>query len=712
MTFARAALGAFALTVFTVSIAAPPRVTVLSSRPEHVTGGDVLVEVEAASASLEPRFEAAGVPLAARRQDYGQVARGQRYVVRGLPIGNVRLRVVVGNESTEVALRNHSVTGPILSGPHLTPYECRTVDNGLGEPLDEHCSARSQIAWYYRSTRGGFRHWPDPRAIRPDDIATTVLRDGRSVPFVVRIDSGTINRSVYRIAMLADPDSPAPAGPTRWNRRLIVWFGCCGAAQYNQGIVRIEPGGDGIATWVLRERELSLGYAVAVSSGLINNQHANPHLQGETLMMLKEYFVKRFGVPDWTLGFGYSGGAIQQLLIAQLFPGLLDGIQAGLAFPETIMPTIADCRLLQRVFDAEPSRWTARKRAAIEGFLPGVCGVWDAVFATSLMVADDRARGSPFGCGLRDASAVYDPVRHPRGARCSIFDTNANVLGRDSRTGFARRPYDNVGVQYGLKALQAGTIDFEDFLLLNERVGGYDNDGELRSVRSVADAGAVEAAYSGGLVNSFGGGLSSMPIVTYRNNGGMPNDIHDRLQDLILRARLQRATDRHDNHIALTAGAASGIDVEPIATDLVARWLDAIVADRGIDGLDKVVRNKPSDAADSCWLPFRRRIVEPLGADPRARCNLAYPLASGPRIIAGLPLENDILKCHLRPIRADDYPGRLDATRMDRLRSVFPQGVCDSSRPGVGQGPPRGTYISLPIDGGNVRPVGAGPINR
>lgn len=712
MMFTRALLGAIAFTLCSLAIAAPPRVTVLSSRPEHVTGGDVLVEVEAANAALEPRFEAAGVPLAATRQDHGQGTRGRRFLVGGLPLGDVRLRVVVGSESTQVALRNHPVTGPILSGPRLTPYECRTVDNGLGAPLDAHCSARPRVDWYYRSTRGGFRLWPDPSGTRPDDIAAAVLRDGRSVPFVVRIESGTINRGVYRIAVLGDPDAPATSEPTTWNRRLIVWFGCCGAAQYNQGIVRIEPGGDGIATWVLRERELSLGYAVAVSSGLINNQHANPHLQGETLMMLKEHFVKRIGVPDWTLGFGYSGGAIQQLLIAQLFPGLLDGIQAGLVFPETIMPAIADCRLLRRVFEAQPSRWTAPKREAVEGFLPGVCTVWDDVFATSLMVADDRARGSPFGCGLRDASAAYDPVLRPRGARCSIFDTNANVLGRDPRTGFARRPYDNVGVQYGLKALHAGAIDFEDFLVLNERVGGYDNDGEPRPMRTEADAGAVEAAYAGGLVNSFGAGLGSIPIVTYRNNGGAPNDIHDRLQDLILRARLQRATGRHDNHVALTAGAASGMNVEPIATDLIARWLDAIVADRRAEGIERVVRNKPADAVDTCWLHDRRRIVEPLDVNASAHCNLAYPLASGPRIVAGLPFENDILKCRLRPLRVDDYPRRPDATQLDRLRKVFPLGVCDGRRPGVGQRPPRGTYLSLPLVSANAAPVDAGPIIR
>lgn len=38
-----------------------------------------------------------------------------------------------------------------------------------------------------------------------------------------------------------------------------------------------------------------------------------------------------------------------------------------------------------------------------------------------------------------------------------------NVYGRDPATGFARRPFDNVGVQYGLAAFNAGAIPFEQF---------------------------------------------------------------------------------------------------------------------------------------------------------------------------------------------------------------------------------------------------------
>ena len=65
-------------------------------------------------------------------------------------------------------------------------------------------------------------------------------------------------------------------------------------------------------------------------------QHCNDNLSGEALMMIKEHFIERYGVPAWTIGFGGSGGAIQQLLIAQNFPGLLDGILPSLTYPDSV----------------------------------------------------------------------------------------------------------------------------------------------------------------------------------------------------------------------------------------------------------------------------------------------------------------------------------------------------------------------------------------
>jgi hypothetical protein len=52
-------------------------------------------------------------------------------------------------------------------------------------------------------------------------------------------------------------------------------------------------------------------------------------------------------------------------------------------------------------------------------------------------------------------SVKYDPTKNHAGARCDVFDHDVNIYGRDPATGFARRAIDNVGVQYGLAALNA-----------------------------------------------------------------------------------------------------------------------------------------------------------------------------------------------------------------------------------------------------------------
>ena len=33
--------------------------------------------------------------------------------------------------AAQLVLTNHPITGPVLSGPQIAPYECRTVENGL-----------------------------------------------------------------------------------------------------------------------------------------------------------------------------------------------------------------------------------------------------------------------------------------------------------------------------------------------------------------------------------------------------------------------------------------------------------------------------------------------------------------------------------------------------------------------------------------------------
>ncbi|WP_097198958.1 DUF6351 family protein [Variovorax sp. YR752] len=683
------------------------QVKTLSSSPDMVSGGDSLIEITApvgvaldkVRVSLNGKDVSSQVPVA------DSTARVLRGLVTGLTTdassttGSSNTLVVSNADNTaqrtETKLVNYPITGPILSGPHISPYECRTVQNGLGSPLDADCSAATQVLWYYRTKANTFLPLTDPTGPRPADLVTTTTNDGATVPYIVRVESGTINRGVYRLAVLDNPTKDAPATwkpGAGWNKKLVVYFDCCGSAQYNQGVHPIETIlGD------VGHIQLSRGFAFMNSTELWNNQHANPHLQGETLMMLKEHVIEEFGaVPKWTVGFGGSGGAIQQYLIAQLYPGLLDGIQPIVSFPETLMPEVMECRLLNNVYKLDTTTWTTAKQNAVNGFNTNTCTSWDLSFAS--IIKSDNA----VGCGFLEpanVSNVFNRTTNPNGIRCDLFQTNVNLLGKRAGMQEARRPIDNVGVQYGLAALNSGAISVTEFLDLNEKVGGYDGDGNTQAARSVADPDALKLTYAGGFKNSFKGpGLANIPIITQRGNADAVGDIHDTMQDLIIRARLQRANGRSDNQIIWTLGSKSPVDYMSASLDLINKWLDNMAADTAAPSIDKVVRNKPVGANDACWDASGTRIDEAASTNPAASCNVVYPRFSTPRLVAGTPLVNDVLKCQLKPVNAADYSVTIAGADLARLQTIFPSGVCDWSKPGAGQEALRGTFLRLPLN--------------
>ena len=143
----------------------------------------------------------------------------------------------------------------------------------------------------------------------------------------------------------------------------------------------------------------------------------------------------------------------------------------------------------------------------------------------------------------------YDPVANPTGARATTYDHNVNAFGRDEN-GFARRPLDNVGVQYGLAALNAGQISKAQFLDLNEKIGGLDIDANFIPERTVADRKATQAAYETGKVVNGGGGLASVPILDFDviYTDLLPaGDVHMKYHHFSTRERLVNANGHADN---------------------------------------------------------------------------------------------------------------------------------------------------------------------
>jgi hypothetical protein len=399
------------------------------------------------------------------------------------------------------------------------------------------------------------------------------------------------------------------------------------------------------------------------------------------MMMVKEHFIETYGVPAHTQGFGCSGGSYQQHQIADDYPGLLDGILPGCSFPEVTQATVSfitDAWLLDHYVTEAPG-WSDAQKRAVTGF---------ANYATAPNVAVGARRIDPrVFCGVVPPDLRFDPASNPGGVRCDLYDHAINVWGRDPETGFARRPLDNVGIQYGLTALNDGAITVPQFLGLNEHVGGFDADANLVPQRTVADPVAVRRAYRSGRVTNGGLGLKHIPIIDYRAyNDDAPNgDIHVRYHSFSMRARLRKANGTASNQVMLVEDQRYGL----YSTESPLLQHAILALDRWI-----TTGHKPREG---CMTRDEHPtfIAETQRRDPATRCEQLYPSASFPREVAGEDVAADVVKCRLKPVDPADYRVPLSAGELARLHAIFPGGVCDWNLPGVGQQPPAGTWLSF-----------------
>jgi hypothetical protein len=669
-------------------------IRVLSGRADMVTGGDALVEVTTAPEKFSAVLNGQDI---SKSFSPGKSAGTLIGHLEGLKTGKNALEIKSAKGSAKLELVNYPITGPVFSGPHQKPFVCQTEQAGLGPALDEDCTAKTVVTYVYKSTdppppggrgRGGqapgalptgFKAF-DPSGARPADLAKTTTSEGKTVDYIVRRERGTINRAVYEIAMLHNPADPAPgplSGSAGWNGRLVYSFGGGCAAGYRQGL----PGG------ALTDEFIGKGYAIAVSSLNVFGNNCDDVISSETMMMVKEHFIKQFGVPVHTIGTGGSGGAIQQYMMAQNYPGLLDGLMPQISFPDNaIYESVIDCSLLDHAFKSTKASWNDDQKALVSGYATfNTCSVGWMSNGTATSLANNQVKAAACNSAIPKTLA-FDPVANPAGARCDYFDDMANVYGKDSKTGTARRALDNVGVQYGLAAFNAKQISFDQFLQLNEVIGGHDVNGEIVAARDVADPAALKIAYQSGRVDTGGGSLNSVPILDTRGYFDMAGNLHDRFRSMVTRARLKAANGTADNQVTLMF-PPSGTPVRP--GELLAsmnEWLDNIAKDTSnASAASKVAHDKPAGLADACWTAEGEKIVEPLTFDGKGRCNQLYPAHSDPHIVAGAPLTDDILKCALKPVNAKDYRQPLTPDQIAQIKTVFPQGVCDYSRPGIAQ---------------------------
>jgi hypothetical protein len=564
-----------------------------------------------------------------------------------------------------LTITNHPLGGPVFSGPQIKPWTCQE------DALDAQCNQKPTISYYYKPSSGGALQPYDPEnPPSADSIAETTTTEGVTVPFIVREEVGYLARDQYAFATLWQPDKKwFPWAPQeQFNRRLVINHGASCDTEYAVGA----------APDVLDEDILGAGFVV-MSHALDNSGHAcSLLLQAEALVMTKEYVIDHLGMVRWTIGMGCSGGSLVQQQVANAYPGLYQGITPQCSFTDAWSSAMqyVDYYMLLQYFN-DPSRWdpgTAWSPEKMSAVLDHP-NIGNPVTFTNVIPNSGKPdRSCP---GVPD-DKVYNAETNPDGVRCTLQDYTVNAVGRRKKDGFANRPIDNVGIQYGLKALRQGAISPAEFVDLNTHIGGLDIDGKVQGKRSRADVPALKRAYRTGLVNSANN-LDQVAIIDLR--GPDPGAFHDVYRTYALRARLMRNFGTAANQV-LWRGQAALIGDPSFAVDAVFavdRWLARVDADhRDVPLAQKIIEDKPSDIAARCTDGAGREQMSWV-------CDETVQSYGTPRFGADEPLTDDVLKCRLRPMRKDDYPVEFTDDQWKRLKKAFPTGVCNYGKPGVHQ---------------------------
>lgn len=640
-----------------------------------------------------------------------------------------------------------------FSGPQQAAFVCLTqlsnlgapeVDNheGIGQPIyqvpgnagsallgySRQCGVKTQLRYFYYNGSDFAPFDPATQFTTPPANMQRVRINGSDVPFVVRVEAGTINRFAYSVAMLA-PFAEATAQPqgldnTAWNKKLVYWMRGGVGIGHQQGQA-MWFGGLWNEEKPVMPRLLEQGYAVVSSSGNETGVHYNLRLGEETAVMVKEHFVQTYGQPKYTVAMGISGGAVQQYAYAQNRPkGLFDAGVPIQSYPDMVTQVtyVSDCSLLEQYFQDEValapgSMWaTWSKRTLVEGLATS-----DALNSSECVKSWKGAGPLVFNPTFTDPKyfAVAAQLGWPNAfanVKWTHWNDLANIYGTDAQ-GFAPIPIDNAGVQYGLQALKDGAITTEEFLRINACAGSWKEQNEFvdwasstdpfdsrnmrRSADCRTDAGtpaprrtgslkAMNLAYSAGQV--FTGKTLDIPLIDLRPYKEDVLDMHNSRQSFSARARLAAGGGNTANQVIWFTHETSTSGVATRAIDALAvldTWLTS--------------GTRPARFADQCFDAAGASIAAGpqvwggiLDAGPAGACTQNFKVNTSPRMVAGDSYRGDMFKCAPKPIAAALADGTyaptaggaadpFSAGEKSWLARIFPDGVCDYSKADLGR---------------------------
>src|SRR5918997_1915556 len=450
----------------------------------------------------------------------------------------------------------------MFSGPHQVPFVCKTIQAGLGEPLVDNQAGQGF------AVRG-----PDP-----DTGQTVTIGHSRNCSIQSRVDYQYRTTGGQFRALPADGSRPA----------------------------------DMAQTTLLDGR--TVDYVVRRERGTIT--HYNLELGGETALMTKEEFVERYGVPLYTVGVGGSGGAIQQYVYGQNHPGLLDAGIPQYSYPDMVTQTIhvGDCELLEHYMDVTDSANPKWQNWDDREWLQGLNGhatrpkPWRGLQPGNTECVNGSRGPTPLPMNPPFGTAGAGTERMDPAAMAAVHWTHwedaKNIYGVGP-DGYAPQTWDNVGVQYGLKALTDGNITPQEFLDLNARIGSWVDPGEMvqegrpflpvgtfdpwssRNMRLSADNGitpaprregditAKRAAYNRGLY--FDGDID-IPLIDWRHYLEEELDMHNSHQSFASRQRMLDHDGRASNQLIWFTDARPqrAADQTPEAFEVIDEWMSNI----------------------------------------------------------------------------------------------------------------------------------------
>ncbi|MEH6453642.1 MAG: DUF6351 family protein [Psychromonas sp.] len=640
--------------------------------------------------------------------------------------------------------------GPVqslYSGPNQYPFYCMTLDSGLGQPLvdnqigfgvpvydnvngEKHlgyskdCSLKTRLAYVVIDKNNKLHSKTEL------ELKQAPLNKG---DLLIRVEQGTINRYIYTILMpIHSTEVGNQSSANTWNKRLIYRFEGGSGIGYRQGRIKL---------FRLINKELSQlkkGYALIASSGNDTSYGYNMLLAEDTARRVKAQFISLFGKPLYTVGIGGSGGGLSQYLIGQNSQGILDGLLPLYSYPDMVsVSTYAlDCDLLNNYFSFRSSdrvRWRDwQNRQYVEGLraLNGMqqkAGWLQPLNQLLLWQKPELPKGNNecingyFGL----SSYIYNPKQgflKPYFHDSVVQQVNWNywqdmthIFGQDEQ-GFALSTWDNVGVQYGLRALLNKQITFNEFIELNRKIGswkplqkmraerifrlsskmppiwlslwGHHNittvDDTLSAKRHSASLTAINRAYEYGQVFI---GRISLPIIDIRHYLEDDLNMHHISASFSSRLRILNSQKQAQNHV-LWISDKQYTPVEK-AYDVMDKWLTSInQLPEHMSYQQKVKIAKPIMAQDTCFSEDGNIIASGNGVfngdwnqQENGTCTNLFPIYSNSRIKAGAPWQGSIFKCHTIPIEAaieNRIYGDLDMSeKVSILKQTFPNGVCD-----------------------------------